>query len=69
MVLSWKYKSRVFRYIKKEQLPEVVDILHNPEAEKYLWFAPITLEVFRAYCLPIIEDIAALPKDAVQEMC
>ena len=55
MVLSWKYKNRIFSYIAEEQLPAVVDILHNPEAEKYLWFAPITIEGFRAYCLPIIE--------------
>ena len=55
MVLSWKYKNRNFSYITEERLPEVVDILHNSEAEKYLWFAPITIEVFRAYCLPIIE--------------
>jgi len=55
MVLSWKYKNRIFSYIAEEQLPEVVDILHNPEAERYLWFAPVTIEGFRAYCLPIIE--------------
>jgi len=55
MVLSWKYKNRVFSYITEEQLPEVVDVLHNPEAEKYLWFALITIEVFSAYCQPIID--------------
>ena len=55
MVLSWKYKNRIFSYNDEEQLPEVVDVLHNPESEKYLWFAPITIEGFRAYCLPIIE--------------
>jgi len=63
MVLSWEYKNRFFSYIAEERLPEVVDILHNPEAEKYLWFAPITIEGFRAYCMPIIEgQKAALSK-------
>jgi len=55
VVLSWKYKNRIFSYITEEQLPEVVNILHNSESEKYLWFAPITIEGFHAYCLPIIE--------------
>lgn len=55
MITSWKYKDRVFRYITEEQLPEVVDLLHKPEVEKYLWFAPITIEGFKAYCMPIIE--------------
>ncbi len=55
MVLSWKYKNRIFSFIAEEQLPKVVEILHNPESEKYLWFAPITIEGFSAYCMPIIE--------------
>ena len=55
MFLSWKYKKREFSYITEEQLPEVVEMLHNPEAEKYLWFAPITIEGYSAYCLPMID--------------
>lgn len=55
MILSWKYKNRVFSYIAEEKIPEVVGLLHNPQAEKYLWFAPITIEGFRAFSLPIIE--------------
>ena len=54
MVFSWKYKNKIFSYIIEEQLQDIVDLLHNSEAEKYLWFAPITIEGFRAYCLPII---------------
>ena len=67
MILSWKYKNRVFSYITEQQLNrvfsyiteqqlrEIVDLLHDPETERYLWFAPITLETFSAYSLPIIE--------------
>ena len=63
MFLSWKYKKREFSYITEEQLSKVVDVLQNSEAEKYLWFAPITIEGFRAFCLPIIEcQKAALSK-------
>ena len=55
MISSWKYKNIVFRYITELQLPEIVNMLHDPEVEKYLWFAPITLEAFREYAIPIIE--------------
>lgn len=55
MVLSWKYKNKIFSYITEERISEVVDVLHNPKAEKYLWFAPITIEGFSTFSLPIIE--------------
>lgn len=55
MTSSWKYKNRIFSYITESQIPEIVEILHNPESEKYLWFAPISIEGFSEYSLPIIQ--------------
>ena len=63
MIRSWKYKDRVYTFITEEQLPEIVKILHDPEVEKYLYFAPVTLDRFRGYTLPIIEG----QKKALQE--
>ena len=55
MISSWKYKDTVFAYIDESRISEVVDILHDPEVERYLWFAPITEEGFRAFVVPLID--------------
>ena len=54
MISTWTYKNNVFAFITEEQLPEIVDLLHDPEVERYLWFAPITLEGFRTYTMPLM---------------
>jgi len=56
MITTWKYKNRFFTYLQEHQFPEIVQLLHDPECEKYLWFAPITLERFSNYALPILEE-------------
>ena len=56
MISSWKYKDIIFAYISESQISQLVDILHDPEVEKYLWFAPITEDGFRAFTLPLIEQ-------------
>ena len=37
-------------------MAELVEILHDPEVERYLWFAPITYEGFSAFVLPHIKQ-------------
>ncbi len=54
MVLAWKYNDLEFKYLDKDIIPELVKGLNEPEVEKYLWFAPVTIETFEGYALPII---------------
>jgi len=57
MISKWQYKKLNFTYLKEKQIPEIVNILHDKKVEKYLWFAPITIEGFSAYASPIIEEV------------
>jgi len=56
MISSWKYKDLEFSFIKESQIPEIIEILHDSEVEKYLYFAPIQIETFKSFCLPIIKQ-------------
>lgn len=55
MIESWEYKNRVFSFLKEEEISSLVDILHDSEVEKYLYFAPITMEGFYEFSMPIIK--------------
>ncbi|MGD9126996.1 MAG: GNAT family N-acetyltransferase [Planctomycetia bacterium] len=55
MISSWKYKNRIFSFIVERQISEIAEMLHDPEVERYLWFAPITPEGFRYFTLPLIK--------------
>ena len=56
MISKWKYKNLEFSFIKEKQIAQIVEILHDPKVEKYLWFAPLRLEGLKGFCMPLIKQ-------------
>ena len=55
MSSKWHYNNLTFSFIKEEELEPIATILNDKEVEKYLWFAPITLEGLSEFALPVIK--------------
>ena len=52
---SWTYKTEHYRFATRDDIPEVAEMLSDPEVGRWLWFAPSPPKAVEAYFAPLID--------------